>query len=85
MFVPFSSSSFYPLINRLDTVGLPDFLASYSIFVLSSAFISFAYNICLVYYVSTLVSRGIWLWDILNILLKNDVPIFVKTIIVHMS
>jgi hypothetical protein len=49
MFVPFSYSSFHPLINKFDTAGFSDLLTSYSIhFVLPTIFpISFASNICL--------------------------------------
>ena len=62
MFLPFSSSC-HPLINRLDTEGLSDFwLLTLSIFVLTtiflSTFISFAYNSCLVFNVSVLVSSA---------------------------
>ena len=62
MFIPFSSSPFHPLINWLDTTGFSNLMTSYSIFVLPiislSNFISFASNICLVFYVSVLVSRA---------------------------
>ena len=59
MFIPLPSSTFHPVINRLDTAGFSDLLA-YSIFVLPtiflSTFIPVACNICLVFYFSTLVS-----------------------------
>jgi hypothetical protein len=61
MLVPFSSS-FQLLINRLDTAGFSDLLASYSIFVILtiflSTFISFASNIYLVFYIAALVSSA---------------------------
>ena len=43
MLVPFSSSSFHPLINRLETGGFPDLLASYSIYF---CFSNYFYFIC---------------------------------------
>jgi hypothetical protein len=62
MLVPFSSS-FHPLINKLDTAGFSDLLGSYSIYFcfanyFLSTFISFASNICLVFDVSAVVSSA---------------------------
>ena len=58
MLVPFSSSSFHPVINR-SQYSLICWLLILSIFALPiiffSIFISFAYNICLVFYVSVLI------------------------------
>ena len=52
MFVLFSSSRLYRIINWLHTEGFSDLLASYCIFVLPTiflgTFISFASNICLI-------------------------------------
>ena len=56
------SSSFQPLINRLDIAGFSDWLASYSVFVLPTIFlstlISLSSNICLIVYVSALLSSA---------------------------
>jgi hypothetical protein len=60
MFDPLFSSSFYPFMNRLNTVGFSDLLASYSIYVSPTVclctFIPFVSNICLFFYASALVS-----------------------------
>jgi hypothetical protein len=61
--VPFSSSFFHLVINRLDTAGFSDLLASYSIYfvlptIFLSTFTSIASNICLLFYISALVTSA---------------------------